>query len=191
MIDSEAQLLNGIKSGDEYAFEFIYNQFYTSLCVFAARIIKDKNAAEEIVQDVIINIWEKKLDINIETSFKLYLFKSVHNRSLNYLKRRKLESECMLSLSNRLKDFYIHHSDEIVNKELDNKINEAIEKMPEQTKKIFKQSRFEGLKYKDIAVIEDMTVKGIEFHMSKALKFLKKELSEYIYLLLLIYLNLN
>ena len=191
MVQEELAIINGIKKGDKAAFECIYKEYYVSLCVFAARITGNQEEAEEIVQNIIITIWDKKDGINITKSLKSYLFQSVHNMALNYLRKKKLENNYMLSIAGKLHDLYLNHSEKIIYNELENIINDAINKLPEQTQKIFKQSRLEGLKYKEIAKNEGITVKGVEFHISKALQLLREDLKDYLYMLVLFCINLN
>lgn len=191
MQTQETNIIKGIRNGDESAFEFIYQNYYTALCVLAIRIIKIQEEAEEIVQEIIVNLWNKRESINITKNLKAYLFQSVHNNALNHLKKQNRENNYTISISEHLQEVYANQSEKILVNELETIVKEAIEKLPEQTKSIFKQSRFEGLKYSDIAKNENLTIKGIEFHMSKALQFLKTELKEHLYLIVLFYINMN
>ena len=99
------------------------------------------------------------------------------------------ENECLLRLANKLMDLYLDKSEKIIYNELEEHINKAIEELPEQTKIIFKQSRYDGLKYHEIAGKERISIKGVEFHISRALKLLKEKLKEHLHILLLILMN--
>lgn len=189
MLVEEANILEKIKEGENSAFEYIYHKFYTPLCVFATRITGNQNIAEEIVQEIIIKIWEKRENIKIEKNFKAYLFRAVHNSCINFIKKKGKESECLLRIAHKLMDLYLDKSENIIYNELEEHVNNAIEELPEQTKIIFKQSRYDGLKYHEIAKKEGISIKGVEFHISKALQLLKDKLKEHLYILLLILMN--
>lgn len=178
--DIEKNISAGLKKNDEKAFKLIYTTYYASLCVFAERITHDSDEAEDIVQETIYNLWDKRNSIKINSSFKSYLFGAVRNRSINYLKKKKNEDNYLNHVSIWLQNIYSDQFEKLICAELEKKIMEIIDTFPDKTKDIFKQNRFNGLKYDEIANKEGLTTKGVEFHMTKAIKILRKELHEYI-----------
>lgn len=189
MID---QLALRIKLGDEQAFELLYRKFYTRLCLFTNKFLKDPRIAQEIVQDVFAKIWEGREDINPEDSIIAYLFKIAQNLSINTLRRKKVESKYI----EIYKLVYIDHMEfsvleSLLARELEENISDSIARLPLQCRKIFELSRTEGLKYKEIANTLNISVKTVEAQMSKAFRSLRIELSEFLSIILIVLISNN
>lgn len=146
--------------------------------------------AEEIVQEMFFNFWQKKEKVDISISLEAYLFRSVRNSCLNYLKHLKVREEHRLATNEELrkKEQEVHDNMEAL--ELQERIDRTIDQLPPERKKIFKMSRFEELKYKEIAEKLNISVKTVEVQMSKALKFLRVHLSDYLSVILVIVLEI-
>lgn len=164
-----------IAAGDPAAFEALFRAYYRPLCAFAMGYLKDPDKAEDLVQDLFFRLWSDREKVNITGSVKAYLFTSVRNRSLNAVKAgprvRSLIEEVDGSVQEeeRSED---EHSERIA------RVRSAIESLPEERRKVFKLSRYEGLKYHEIAERLDISVKTVENQMGKALKTLRKELAD-------------
>ncbi len=183
-------LLNDIQSGDAAAFEEVFNEYYSSLCRYALKFVGDPDESEEIVQNSFVKFWNKKEQITISTSLKSYLYQAVKNESLNHIKHLKVVKLHEGSQQNKYES---DGSDTLVAKELQNKIEDSLAKLPAERKKIFLMSRNEGLKYRGIADKLDISIKTVENQMGKALKFFRSELIEYLSIGLLVlfkYLNI-
>ncbi|SMD43889.1 RNA polymerase sigma-70 factor, ECF subfamily [Aquiflexum balticum DSM 16537] len=177
---TDQQVFSNIQSGDTASFEMLFKTHYNPLCRFALSFLKDPDDAEETVQAVFIGIWEKKATIQVDTSIKSYLYRSVRNACLNEIKHQKVrqlhagtvqaEGEPRSQPSDHL----------AIRKELESKIQEALETLPEQCKLIFKMSRFEELKYQEIAAQLQLSVKTVENQMGKALKLMRIQLKDYL-----------
>ena len=143
--------LHRLKSGDEQAFEQLFKAQYPALCGYARKYLDDLDQAEEIVQEMFFNFWQKREKVEINISAEAYLFRSVRNSCLNYLKHLKIREEHRLATNEeiRRKEHEVH--DSVVALELQEKIEKVIEELPPERKKIFKMSRYEELKYKEIA----------------------------------------
>ncbi len=168
-----------INKGDKSAFEQAFRTYYQPLCSYAVPLIKDKDEAEEVVQNVFYNIWSKREALQINTSFKSYLYRSVHNDCLNRLKHVKVKA----GYAEDYKATARHSdgaADTLVAKELGLKIESAINALPEQCGHVFRLSRFGNLKYQEIAAQLDISVKTVENHMGKALKLLREQLKDYL-----------
>lgn len=140
----------------------------------------DEDDAREVVQKVFISLWEKRGEIDLSTSLKSYLFTSVHNRSLNVIRdRKKFSSEEVPELAGEW-----DVSAQIESMELEEKINEALESLPEKCRQIFELNRFDGLKYSEIATQLGLSIKTVENQISKALRILREKLMKYMTLLL-------
>ena len=142
--------------------------------------MKDIDAAEEIIQDLFFNIWEKRHTINIESSVKSYLYKSAYNRCMLLLRHRSVKHKYERYMKDQERITEYDASDEIDVEELAKVINKTLEELPERSRKIFSLSRFEGLKYQEIAKKLSLSVKTIESNMGKALKLFRKNIKAYL-----------
>jgi RNA polymerase sigma-70 factor (ECF subfamily) len=183
---TESNIIHEILAGSEKAFEQLFRKHYSSLCGYAAKYVWDLDQAEEIVQDLFYNLWNKKNNLSIDLSIEAYLFRAVRNACLNYLKHQKVRQQHADSVKrNPLSDF-TEKGDPVETLELQNKIDEVVDALPPERKKIFQMNRFEGLKYKEIADQLGLSVKTVEAQMGKALKTLRENLADYLVMLILV-----
>lgn len=175
---NEKQLFDQLKKGDEKAFEVIFHSYYASLCLFAFQFLNDDEKAEEIVQDFFVNVWSKRKILNIDSSVKNYLFRSVKNLCLNRLQHERIKEKHAKSVKENFHQ-EINESDYFLEVGLNEKIAESIASLPEKRREIFKLSREEGLKYKEIADRLNISVKTVETQMGLALKHLREKLQNY------------
>lgn len=166
-------------------FEELFREFFPALMAFARKILGDEEDAREVVQQVFINLWEKRAKLDLSTSLKSYLFTSVHHRSLNVIRDRKKHSPAEVPELSGEWDV----SAQIESMELEKKIRDTIDQLPDKCREIFTLNRFEGLKYGEIAMKLDISVKTVENQMSKALKILREQLGKYLTLLLWLLLH--
>lgn len=167
-----------IRQGDVKQFESLFRSSYVSLVKYARSILKDQDTAEEIVQDLFYTIWKDKEKINIESSLNGYLFRSVHNKCLHLLQHKKIIERHAEEMTYRQPEIQENPSDILHYKELQAKVARILEKLPERCGKIFYMSRFEGLKYNEIAEKLSVSVKTVESNMGRALKEFRKALTE-------------
>lgn len=174
-----------IRQGNEAAFERVFKLYFKNLHAYAYTFIKEDIIAEEIVQNVFFRIWEKRDQLQIDDSLKAYLYRSVHNESLNHIKHQKVKSSFQEHYSN-----YAEASNDasatMIASELEVQIQEAINELPQQCRIIFQLSRFEQLKYQQIADQLNISVKTVENQMGKALKVMRLKLVEFLPFLLFI-----
>ncbi|MEM7296971.1 MAG: RNA polymerase sigma-70 factor [Bacteroidota bacterium] len=166
---------------DPAQFEMAYKQYYSLLVGFAYNYVEDSDASADIVQEVFSNIWNQSDTIEIKTNVKSYLFGAVRNASLNYLKHQKVVAS---HAEETMKVDHSHQVDILEMDELQEKINEVLDKLPEKRRQIFEMSRFEGKKYHEIAAELDISVKTVETQMSRTLKVLREALGSYLMYLL-------
>jgi len=162
---------------DPKVFGRIFKQHYAELTIFANRFLNDLQYSEEIVSEVFTFLWERKEDIEF-ASIRSYLYRAVQNRCLNHIKHKKIENEYIRYLVEN--DKLENSSTAFVNlysqKELEVQVNKAIEDLPGRCREIFKMSRFEYLKNKDIAQQLNLSQKTVERQMTIALAKLRKSL---------------
>lgn len=177
----EKQLLKAIKNADESAFEEVYNQYYNPLCAFASTLVKEN--AEDIVQEVFISFWNKKNDLEINTSLQSYLYKSVYNSSLNFIKKLEKIKVDGTALTDSLlysKITTIDLNDEVIDKiigeEMQQKIVSIINDLPPQCKNIFVLSRDQELSYAEISTKLDISINTVKTQIKKALATLREKI---------------
>ncbi|MFY9152956.1 MAG: RNA polymerase sigma-70 factor [Prolixibacteraceae bacterium] len=186
------KIVGTLKSNDEQAFELLFRRYYVRLVGFANKFISNTPESEEIVQEVFLNIWKKKDQLQLNSEIRPYLFKSVQNLCFNFIEHQKVVdnyySVIELVYKNQAEDFNTYES--VLLGEFQAKAESAIESLPEQCRRIFRMSRQEGLKYTEIAEQLGISVKTVETQMSRALSKLKTELKDYLTLILIsIFLN--
>ncbi len=177
---------------EEHEFELIFRKYYVRLCGFANKFIANTPEAEEIVQEVFLNIWAKKDRLKLDDQIKPYLFKSVQNLCFNFIEHQKVVdsyySVIEVVYNNKKEEFDSYES--VLFTEFQAKVDEAIGSLPEECRKIFKMSREDGLKYAEIADKLNLSVKTVETQMSRALLKLKIELKDYLSILIIsLFLN--
>jgi RNA polymerase sigma-70 factor (ECF subfamily) len=176
--DVEADLLH-LQQVDETRFiELLFKHYYASLCRTVNRIVHDTDAAEDLVQDVFMKVWNNRQTLEINHSIKSYLYRSAINSALNYLEKNKkqvsMEEVSFTEPSN-------NHTEDLLNAaEVQQRVNEATEALPPACKTIFILSRHENMSYKEIADTLQISPKTVENQMGKALKHFREYLNAYI-----------
>ncbi len=181
--------MQALAEGNETAFEMLFRTYYQPLCQYAYSFLNDKDEAEEVVQSTFITVWEKRNDIRIETSMKSYLYRSVRNGCLNFIKHVKVRKQFVAAETAAGEPTYDGVSQKVISTELEGRILEAMKVLPEQCRLVFQLSRFEELKYHEIASQLNISVKTVENHMGKALKIMRQELKDYLPILVFSMLN--
>ncbi len=158
-------------------FEILFKKHYSVLCAYCYGFVADYTLGEDIVQEVFSKLWADKRKIRIDTSVKAYLYSAVRNTALNYIKHQKVKRQ--YEQINNDESIYTEKSQEehLIGKELNAKIQSAINNLPTERRKIFLMSRMDELKYKEIAERLDISIKTVENQMGKALAALRKDLS--------------
>ncbi len=175
----DIRYLKRIRSGDIKVFEELFHQYYPGMCSYAESLVKRGELAEEIVQDVFFNIWKNKEELNITSGWRGYLFRSVFNHSMMYLRKKNREVPLDQEWAGSLKEPDDQPEETIDAQDLDAALVFALQDLPERTREIFNLSRFEGLKYREIAEKLSISVKTVESNMGKALRALRISLDEY------------
>jgi RNA polymerase sigma-70 factor (ECF subfamily) len=184
MSEDTNTILVNIQNGNLEEFERLFRFYYPLLCHYAAKFVKDSDQAEEIVQNLFCQIWEDRRKLKIHTSLKAYLYKATYLNSLQFLRKKGIRTQ----YENHLKKTRINNSSfnqNIEEKEIQSIIQNTLSNLPERCSKIFKMSRFEGLKYHEIADKLSISVKTVEANMGKALKAFRKNLKDYVSIIVL------
>jgi RNA polymerase sigma-70 factor (ECF subfamily) len=182
----EHQQTHTLQNGDLTAFEMLFRTFYQPLCNYAYTFTQDRDEAEEVVQSTFLSVWEKYKTLEIHTAMKPYLYAMVRNSCLNVIKHEKIKQKHVQSEMVMAQRSVESVTNTVLATELDERIQNALQKLPEQCRIIFKLSRFEELKYAEIAEHLNLSVKTVENQMGKALKIMREQLKDYLPLLLVL-----
>lgn len=176
MIQGEKEAVEKLKKGDLEAFDTIYKLYASKLHSFGYKYLKSETEAEELVQSVFIKLWEKRKKIDTELSFRSYLFTIAYNdicklfRSRNYLREYVSETSATKSSSSSLTEEGTEYQSVL------EEVNRIVESLPDNQKKAFIKSRFEGKTSKEIAVEMGMSPATVDNYVSAALKLIRSRL---------------
>ena len=184
---SDIDIIQALKEGKNDAYKNLYAAYFTLLCTYAQKLVSDNFAARSIVNDVIFSIWKNRSQLDIQ-DLRSYLLRAVRNKCLNFIAQEKRRNTLYLPKEedqDLFKEVSLNWSDtpidQLLAKELDIKIRQAIDKLPEQTRQIFLLSRSADLKYHEIAQMLDISIDVVKYHIKQALLRLRKELHEYFF----------
>ena len=179
-----------ITATDISDFERLFKSHYSQLCSYANLFLNDPDAAEDVVQEVFFKLWKNREKLTINTTIKSYLFRAVRNGCMNVIDHISVREAYKIVNEEDIKDSEKNLINETVVSELEQRIKETIDQLPAERRKIFIMSRFDGLKYREIAEKLNISVKTVENQMYQALRFLREKLVDYLPLILLIFKGL-
>ena len=176
----EKTILIRLQQGDRSAFSFIFTYYYADLVNFAYTFTKDRDVSEEIIQEIFLKLWENRGSIQINTSVKSFLLRSVQNRCIDWIRHLDIHDKYRNSvmaaplLVENDTDRYMLHA------ELQSSLKKALEILPEEISTVFIMNRFEGLTYQEISQKQGISVRTVEVRIGKALHFLRDKLKDYL-----------
>ncbi len=177
-----------IDLNSEDAFRTLYKENVGYLCHYAESILKNSQLAEDVVDEFFMAIWEKREILRIEKNYKSYFLRSIHNKCLDHLKRKRNKLELYIESLADPKDLTItsklyEESDVLEVQEIRKVINDSIASLPNACRRIFEMSRFQNKKHKEIAKELDVSVNTVEMQIGRALKKIRIKLKEYMSIL--------
>jgi len=179
----EQQLIQGILSKDEHAFDILFRSYYSTLVFVASDVLHNRQLAEEVVQDVFVKLWESGSNLSINVSLGSYLTGMVRNRSIDYIRanQRRIKTVSIENCDIQLK---LHElgmdasiEEDLFSDALENALNQAIDELPAQCRQIFMLNRFDGLSNKEIAEQLHISVSTVKTQITRALQKLKEKLN--------------
>ena len=179
---TDESLFQYLTKGDEKAFDILFLKYYPSLCAYARQFV-EYDDGQEIVQDVMVWLWENREMHTFEISPKSYLFKAVKNRCLTLINRNEVKQRIEKMIFDNLQSQY-DDPDFYVMQELTEKIEEALARLPENIREAFELNRFQNLTYNEIAERLGVSPKTIDYRIQQALKQLRIDLKDYLPVLL-------
>ncbi|MCK0147198.1 RNA polymerase sigma-70 factor [Arenibacter sp. F26102] len=187
LYNKEILILDSLKKGDERAYKHIYNMYYANLVVYCYNLTKDQDRAEDIVQQTLVKIWIKRDTLDIRSSLKNYLYRSVYNTFLKEYRKLKQEEVALADLKNTILMDLVE-TDETVLEERLKLLESAIDQLPKKNREVFLLSKKSGYRHKEIASQLDISEKAVEKHISRATQSIKKWLNDKKTILLLVLL---
>ena len=196
MEHTETLIVEQLKTGNEDAYQYIYDRHYALLCHVANGYVKDQFLAETIVGDTIFHLWEIRETLEISVPIRSYLLRAVRNRCINYLNSEwkspqrlrfhLLHARCQTT-DDKMTISDSHPLGTLLERELEEEIYKAIDKLPNECRRVFDKSRFEGKSYEEISQELGISVNTVKYHIKNALASLQTNLSKYLITLLLFF----
>lgn len=182
-----ADLLRGLGnghalvSGQERAFEEIYRRYWLTLFQTAWQKTGSRDAAEELVQDLFVRLWERRPELQVRSSLKNYLHGAIRYRIINYIRDQMLSSRHLEAIKNDVFELGENKVEaDFRFRELDTSLQASIEKLPEKSRTIFELSRSRHFSNKQIAGQLNISEKTVEYHLTKSLKLLRVYLKDFV-----------
>ena len=182
--NDEASVAERLKAGDTEAFNALYRHYFRALVVYASRIVS-ADKAEEAVQETMLWLWENRTSLVVPVSLKSLLFVSVRNRALSMAGRTMIRSRIYQTIALRC-DEMLDDPDFYLNNELERLFEQALAKLPDEFRLAFMMNRSEGKSHKEIAAELHVSPQTVNYRICQALRILRKELRDYLPLLLLL-----
>lgn len=173
----DERLFESFQRGDKKAFNTFFLRYYPVLCAYATQFV-GMNDAEEIIQDMMVGIWERRKEMVVDSSLNGYLFRAVRNKCFNHIEKIRIHEQVHFIIAGSMQlqfedpDFYIVE-------ELTQKIEEALGRLPEKYRQAFVMNRIEGKTYNEIATELGISSKTVDYRIQQALKSLRIELRDY------------
>lgn len=178
----EKKNIEKLKQGDLKTLEYFFHLYSLPLTRYAYRFVEDEERGKDMVQEVFYKLWRDRENLTVDNSLEAFLYTCVKNECLNYLKHERIKCQYAW-FRKRIRSMeiqYYNHTDpseeNVRMEELREKIHKIIESLPDKSQQIFKMSRFEEKKNKEIAREMDISLKAVEKHITKVLKHLRKNL---------------
>ena len=176
---TDLDLYKRIKRGNKTSFDMLFKKYYAPLCRFAVLFSKDNDNAEEIVQSFFVKLWQQRKTVKISSSVKSYLYTSVRNTALNFIKKEQTRTNYELAYDENKESSH----EEIKNKDFEKIFEHAVKSLPSRTKEVYILSKNEGLSYNEIAEYLQISAKTVENNMGIAFKKLREFLMPYKHLI--------
>ena len=191
---SDKELSTLLVTGDEKAFKIVFDRHYQQLLRFSVSYTNDIYAAENIVQESFILLWENKLELDADSNLHAFLIKVVKLKTWNYVEKqrrravieKKLYDDLVRELELKLYTLDSINTSKLYITEIENIIQDSLQTLPEQTQTIFKLSRQEYFSNKEIAEQMNLSEKSVEYHITKVLKLIRVELADYLKIIIML-----
>ena len=188
-----------INHKDSELFAQLFEQYKEPFARFAYSFVRDKVVAESLFVDALVDFWQRREQLPDDTNVPSYILTALRNKALNYMRHQRvklnavenIKSKVQADLEFRIGSLENFTSEQLFVNEIGEIVNRTIASMPPQTRRIFEMSRFENRKNAEIAKILGVSIKTVEFHITKMLKVLRENLKDYICFLILFFIHID
>jgi RNA polymerase sigma-70 factor, ECF subfamily len=195
MEEANNTLVTKLKKGDTDAFNHFYRSYYLRMFNFTNSYCRNEFVSGNIVQDTFLSLWENRENLESEINLPAYLLTIVKNKALNHLNRTNINTKVIENMQNHaMRELELRCSlltacnpEQMFHSEIEKIIEKTLETLPNQCRKVVIMSRFDGFSHKEIASKLDISVKAVEYHITKALKVLRISLKDYLILVMAIF----
>lgn len=178
-------LLSALRQDNKEAFSLLFQKYYTDLVLFCGNFVRDKSSCEDIVQSIFLKLWNDRKSIRIETSLKSYLLRAVRNSCFDEFRHLEIVRQYESDPDHSMLDSY-DTENYILYSDLSAHLQQALDQLPAAYREAFEMNRFEGLKYREIAVRLNVSERTVEVRVGKALEMLRKLLKDFYQIALII-----
>jgi RNA polymerase sigma-70 factor (family 1) len=186
-LDAIQEYFRSFQVGEERGFEFFFRRSYAPLCQFANRLVNDRDAAEDLVQECFLNLWEKNAVIKNPLGIKSFLYTTVRNACYDFLRKEKRIEEARNELVYLAANEDKYALQEIVRAETINEIYSTLQSLPPRCREVFRMSCIEGRNHKEIAEQLGLSAKTVRNHKFRAMNLLRQKFANFILLLWLVF----
>lgn len=176
---TDRELLDRLRQGDRGAFDTIFREHYPAAVSVAERISGERAVAEEVAQDVMLELWRRRESMSVDESLRAYIVRAARNRALNHLRHERMKVRTAPHAAGPT----VSQPDapgRLAEDEIDEAVRRAVDALPERCREVFELSRGQGLKYAEIAAVLGISVKTVEAQMGKALRTLRERLAPWL-----------
>ena len=173
---SDVELTTLLRSGDRQSFVEIYDRYWPMLFIHARRMLRDDDEATDVIQDIFTNLWAKSSEFVLQSSLSAFLYTSTRNKAIDLINRNKLKTSYLTSLQGYYEKGEFITDDVILERELINRIEEEVQRLPKKMRAIFELSRKHHLSYKQISEITQVSEGTVKKQMHNARKILRLKL---------------
>ncbi|MCU0635264.1 MAG: RNA polymerase sigma-70 factor [Gemmatimonadaceae bacterium] len=176
---TDQELLERLRSGDSGAFDTIFRTWYAPLVRYVDAMLRVRADAEEIAQEVLLELWRRRAQLAEQGSVQAYLFQSARNRALNHVRHERVQQRAAPLLA-RSEGVAARADNDVIEGEIAEAIRAAIDSLPPRCREVFELSRIHGLKQTEIAETLGVTVKAVEAQMARALRTMREQLAPWL-----------
>jgi RNA polymerase sigma-70 factor (family 1) len=177
---TDDELVSLLQEGNERAFTEIYSRYNSLMYIYAHKKLNSKEEAQDIIQEVLSNLWNKRYTLTLHTSLKSYLFTAVRNRALDLFAHRKVEEKYMISLQEFIDDSGVSADFLVREKDLKNLIEKEVQALPPRMREVFMLSREQRLSHREIGVLMTVSEQTVATQIKKALRTLRMRLGMFV-----------
>ena len=175
---NDRDILDRLRAGHQDAFDSVFRLYYAPLVGVAESMLREREAAEDVVQDVMVELWRRRENIVLETSLRAYLFRAARNRALNHLRHLRVAPRAEPDAAELIA---VPAADrDTLEEEMETALRQAVAGLPQRCREVFELSRVQGLRYAEIAEALSISLKTVEAQMGKAIRVLRVRLAPWL-----------